>query len=424
MLLAVSGLIIAAAAGLVIRQVEVRLVLFAAGLALASLAGKPLAVIEAFVAEMGNGKTIGPICSAMGYSYVLRATGCDRAMVLRLLAPLRRAGWLLLPGGCAVAFLTNVAINSQTAVAAAVGPILLPLLTAAGFPPIVAAMTVLLGCSCGNLCNPGEADLVAIHDANGLPMGGILASILPPTLAGFAVMVGAFTVREARTRGPAAAPAPVADEAAAPLWKACMPPLPVAMIFALLPGLFFAVPPAPFEKGLPVPYAMLAATIVVLLANRREAAATVRSFFEGMGGAYAQIISLIMTASGFIAGITAVGLTEKLVNFAAGSGLFAKAAAVIFPGLLAVVCGSGTGPSVAFTKAVLPALGGAQLMHGTDLGVLGAIAANYGRTASPVAAVVLFTCSLAGVPVTATIRRMLLPLGAGLATAFLVVALR
>lgn len=91
-------LIIATTLYFIFKQADVRMVLFAGGLALATLALQPLVVFEAFMREIGNGKTIGPICSAMGYSFVLRATGCDRAMISRLLHPLRRAGWLLLPG--------------------------------------------------------------------------------------------------------------------------------------------------------------------------------------------------------------------------------------------------------------------------------------------------------------------------------------
>ena len=419
-------LIIALTLWLLVRQVEVRLVLMGAGLALATVALKPLVVFEVFLAEIGNGKTIGPICSAMGYALVLRATGCDRAMVRALLKPLRRAGWLLLPGGCVVAFLTNVAINSQTAAAAAVGPILVPLLLAAGFPPVVAAATLLLGSSCGNLCNPGEADLVAIHDASLAPMPDILGVIVPPVLGGFVTFVAIFTAMHAWAPRVAVEPAKSSEleEDNAPAWKAWMPPLPVALIFLLLPGLFFDGLPGAFAKGLPVPYAMLAATMVVLLLNRREVAGTVKAFFEGMGQGYAQVISLIVTASCFIAGISAVGLTDRLVKFAATSGIGAKVAASFFPGLLAVITGSGTGPSVAFSKAVLPGLRGAELATGVDLGVLGAIAANYGRTISPVAAVVIFSCALAGVAVPVVIKKMVLPLAAGFAVAFLIVVLR
>ncbi len=416
----------------ILRQADVRLALFAGGLALATLALQPLVVFEVFLRELGNGKTIGPICSAMGYSYVLRATGCDRAMISRLLKPLRRTGWLLLPGGCAVAFATNIAINSQTAAAAAVGPILVPLLLAAGFPPVVAASTLLLGTSCGNLCNPGEADIVAIHDASGALMPQILGAMLPPLLAGFAVMVGVFSAMNARSRTdaetPATTPAWNADPMETtlpPLWKAFMPPLPVLMIFVLLPGFIFAHLPPPFERGLPVPYAMLTSLIIVLLLSRQRVSATVKSFFEGMGEAFATVISLIVTASCFIAGVTAVGLTAKLVALSAGNGLAAKGAATFFPALLAVITGSGTGPSIAYTKAILPGMRAVgDVAAGVDLGVLGAIAANYGRTVSPVAAVVLFVTTLAGVTVSAVVRRMAIPLAAGLTVVFAVVLVR
>ncbi len=419
-------LIIATTLYFIFKQADVRMVLFAGGLALATLALQPLVVFEAFMREIGNGKTIGPICSAMGYSFVLRATGCDRAMISRLLRPLRQAGWMLLPGGCAVAFLTNIAINSQTAAAAAVGPILLPLLRAAGFPAIVAASCLLLGTSCGNLCNPGEADLVALHDASGAGMAQILGVMLPAVLTGFAVMVATFTWQERNaleTETRAGETNEETDLAVidTPLWKAFLPPLPVVMIFALLPGFIFDALPPPFEKGLPVTYAMLIALIVLLVLSRRDLSAVVKTFFEGMGSGFAQVISLIVTASCFIAGITAAGLTDKLVAFAAESGAWGRVAAAVFPGALAVVTGSGTGPSVAFTKAIVPTLSVTDLSLSLDLGALGAIAANYGRTVSPVAAVVLFVTSLAGVEIAATFRRLALPLVTGFVVAFGVV---
>ena len=149
MTLAATTLIILLALYALLREVDVRLVLFTAGLALALLGLRPLAVFDTFLSEMGNGKTIGPICSAMGYAWVLRATGCDQAMVRLLLTPARKIRWLLIPIGCIAGFVTNIAITSQTASAAAVGPILIPLMLAAGYSPLIAAATLVLGCSGG-----------------------------------------------------------------------------------------------------------------------------------------------------------------------------------------------------------------------------------------------------------------------------------
>ncbi len=428
MQLAAALVVIALAMICLGRGAEVRLTLFAAGLALALLALAPLVVFDAFLAEATNGKTIGPICSAMGYAFVLRVTGCDREMVKLLLAPARRAWWLIIPGGCVAGFVSNIAITSQTACAAALGPILVPLMRAAGFPAVLAGATLVLGCSGGgSLYNPGDADLVAIHEFSQAPMKLALGAMLWPLLGGFATAVAVFAVTARRDPNDMATPSADGETSkpadSAP-WKALLPPLPIGLIFAFMPGVVFATPPAPFDKGLPVLHAMLFSSIVVLLLCRREAGQGMKAFFEGMGYAYAHIISLLVTASCFIAGMTAVGLTERFVKLVSGAGVGAKLAAGFFPGLLGVITGSGIGPSVAFSKAVLPALRDANLAAALDLGTLGAIAATFGRSMSPAAAVVIFSAAQAGVPVTAVVKRTAPALLAGYAVTLAIVLAR
>ena len=416
MQLAATFVIIALTMWLLVREVDVRLVLFGAGLTLTLLVWQPLVVFGVFFAEMGNGKTIGPICTAMGYAYVLRATGCDRAMVRLLLAPVKRVRWLLIPGGCAVGFITNIAITSQTAVAAAVGPILVPLMLAAGYSPVVAAATLLLGCSGGgSLYNPGDADLVAIHEASKAPMKLALDAMFLPLLAGFLTAVTVFTwLQNRRARETTMTPAPdPADEVAQPWWKALLPPLPVVAIFLMMPGVFFPALPAPFEKGLPVAHAMIAATMVVLLLCRGDVSLLAKKFCEGLGYAYAHIITLIVTASCFIAGLTAVGLTDRFVKLVAGVGWTAKLAAGAITGFLAIIAGTGIGPSVAFSKAVLPGLSQTNLPGALDLGALAAIAATFGRTMSPVAAVVIFCATFGHAKTIELIKHTAVPLLAG-----------
>ncbi|HZR80649.1 MAG TPA: C4-dicarboxylate transporter DcuC [Candidatus Binatia bacterium] len=407
MILAATIVIILIALRSLLREVDVRLVLFVAGLALACLALQPLVVFDAFLAEIGNGKTIGPICSAMGYAWVLRATGCDRAMVRLLLAPTRSYKWLLMPAGAAVGFATNVAITSQTASAAAVGPILVPLMLAAGYSPSTAAATLVIGCSGGgSLLNPGDADLVAIHEWSGAPMRAVLQAMVAPLVIGFATAVLAFAIwsRHGAEAAPAEEQELVAPEPRERL-KAILPPLPVLLILLMLPGGVLPPLPSPFDKGLPVSHAMLLGTIVVLLVHRRDLSRQVQSFFEGMGYGYVHVISIIVASSCFIAGLTAAGMTDELVRIVSGTGTIGKIAAGFFPGLLAVVSGSGVAPSVAFAKAVLPALRDDAPLA-LDLGTLAAIGSSFGRTMSPVAAVVIFSASLSGVGTWKLIRRV------------------
>src|SRR5437762_7726588 len=124
---------------------------------------------------MGDLDYVAPICTAMAFSSVLAAGGCDREMVRLLLKPLRRLTWALIPGGCLVGFFTNSAITSQTGAAAAVGPILVPLLIAAGFRPAVAGACLVLGCSGGgNLFNIAEPDFLAIKRNTGVLPDAVL----------------------------------------------------------------------------------------------------------------------------------------------------------------------------------------------------------------------------------------------------------
>ena len=108
------GLIVIATAVLAIaRRVDVRLVMFLAALAMGSVAGNPLAVLRTFFATFSSEKFIVPICSAMGFAYVLRHTGCDQHLVQMLVKPLRRVRPLLIPGAVCVGFVVNASVISQ-----------------------------------------------------------------------------------------------------------------------------------------------------------------------------------------------------------------------------------------------------------------------------------------------------------------------
>ena len=71
--------VIAAAVYAIYRRLEVRLTLILAALALGALAEDMPAIVQKFLVTFTNEMFVVPICTAMGYAYVLRATGCDRA---------------------------------------------------------------------------------------------------------------------------------------------------------------------------------------------------------------------------------------------------------------------------------------------------------------------------------------------------------
>ena len=142
---------------------------------------------------MSNPQFVVPICSAMGFAYVCKLTGCDarpcRAFALR---PLRHVRWLMIPGGIAVAFFVNSAIVSQTSTVSVVGPVLIPLLLAAGFSRLTAGALLLLGGSMGGeLLNPAAVEVTAVKNLTGASANDVIAHLLPYNLlaSGTALLV-------------------------------------------------------------------------------------------------------------------------------------------------------------------------------------------------------------------------------------------
>jgi C4-dicarboxylate transporter, DcuC family len=400
---------------------DVRLVLIVLGVILAWLGGDVFTAFDEIQKALGKGEIIGPICTAMGYAWVLKYCGCDVAMVQRCIRPLRKISWALLPGGCLIGFCTNMAITSQTASAAAVGPILVPLMLAAGYRPVIAGATLLVGCSIGgNLFNPGEPDIVAIVAATGVPASQVLQAAIVPNLLSFAVATAVLWFVHVRTRTEHEHSFAIPNDASQyPWYFALFPPLPVLVLLALQPALGL-IPPLVqrYPDGLHISTLMVVSMILVLLFCGPKSGRTaflnkgIQEFFAGMGYAFTHVISLIIAALCFAGGLKSVGLIQSLSVLIAGYPNVAMVVSPILTMALAVLSGSGTAPSVAFSQAVLPSV----VVHGShqaiQLGIIGAIGASVGRTTSPVSAVMFFTCALVHQPPSALIRVVLWPMAA------------
>jgi DcuC family C4-dicarboxylate transporter len=459
MILIAALLVIAAAVYLIVRRVEVRLVLLGAGLLLALIAGKPLAITDAFTRAMVVG-FVGPICVALGFAAVLSATGCDRHLVLLLVTPLRRVRWLVVPGGILAAYLVNLAIPSQTSTAAALGPVLVPLMLAARVRPEVAGAALVLGASFGgDLLSPAAQDIQSLAGA-GLSAEAISARVIPASLGGALVATVVFGLLQRRSTMHGGKTtdndAPVATPHAAlhpphpeglrlnPL-KALIPLVPIALLllaYYLRVRLgersplawLLELPPAAaeatakgyewrrLESALPVVRAMLIGTLLAAAVSWREIQPVTRSLFEGMGAAYGNIISLTITAQCFGAGIEAIGLSQAILRLVGHSTGALAVLSGAFPWAIAVLSGSGSGAIQTFAQSFLAPL--AARTDAATLGALACLAGAFGRTMSPVAAVVIYCSGLVGVSPLILVRRLLPALLAGAAVALTIVLVR
>lgn len=396
-----------------VRRFEVRLVLLGAGLVLGVLAGRPLLLFDTFGRAMVAGM-VGPICAAMGFAAVVSATGCDKHLVHLLLLPIRKVRPLMLPGGILVAYLVNMAVSSQTSTAAAIGPILFPLLLAAGFSREVSGAALLLGASFGgDLLNPGAQDVVAIASVANIVPAQLSARVIPASLGGAVTAALVFALLHRRREGAAEAETVAeAGDFKVSLLHALVPVVPIALLLLAYGGVaplafLLTLPPGddwkPFAGSLPIVRAMLIGVVLALVVARSEIQKLTRAMFTGIGEAYGTIISLTITAQCFGAGVAAVGLSAQLLEAARALGFLALLAAG-FPWALSLLSGSGSGPILTFAQTFLPGLGAGE--DPVRLAALACFGGAFGRTMSPVAAVVVYCSGLASVSPIELIRRL------------------
>lgn len=440
--------IVAAVVG-VMRGIDVRLVLLLAALTLGALAGDLAPIVREFLATFSSEKFVVPICAAMGFAYVLRLTGCDTQLVRLLVAPVRRARGLLVPGVVVIGFLVNVPIISQTSTAICLGTVVVPLMRAAGFSPVTIGAALLLGASVGGeLLNPGAPELLTISVKTGVPTTGMWRQLLPLVLPVLVTSTLVLWLIELRT--PRSEPTPTEEPTTTvpirlnPL-KAFVPLVPLILLFlsgpplelvsvpqrwlvnrpALEPAAVVAGPAGafaleqrkdPLASSRLIGLAMLVGVGVAALASPGQARGVMRSFFDGAGYGFTHVVSLIVTANCFGKGIEMVGLARHLGALTAHAPDALVPLAGLIPAAFAFLCGSG----MATTQSLYGSFHDLARDLGQDrltIGAMVSVGSAVGRTMSPVAAVTLMVATLTGARAFDLVRRVAVPLLAGLAVA-------
>ena len=453
--------VVVVAVGLVVRGWDVRLVLLGAALLLAGMTGllgggeafAPLAtVVREFLGTFSNEKFVIPICSAMGFAYVLRYTGCECHLVLLLVKPLRSVRWLLVPGVVLVGFLVNIPVISQTSTAVCIGPVVVPLMRAAGYSMATIGACLLLGASVGGeLLNPGAPELLTIFDRTGTPTPQQVKQYLPELVfvqLGVASVVawamsfwwertGEGSSVESPQGTDAPAGSPLAGATTSPpdridVWRALVPLVPLVLLFAAGPPLhLFDVPDdwiAPLKAGKRDPsyssrligLAMVIGVGAAMVVAPGKARGCIKQFFDGAGYGFANVVSLIVTATCFGKAIESAGLAAVLGRVIADAPGLLQPLAALVPLLFAAVSGSG----MASTQSLYgffydPAIAAGQ--DPTAVGAMVGVGSAAGRTMSPVAAVTLMCGTLTHTNPFTLAKRVAVPLLSGISV---VIALR
>ena len=392
MFLIIGALIVVGVIYLLLKRHESRMVLIAAGILMCIIAGKPMAALDAFAKSMTNAGLITSVCSCMGFAWCMKYTGCDKHLVVAIGKVLKKMGFLLIPGATLATFVVNIAIPSAAGCSAAVGVIFIPILMAAGVHPAMAAAAVKSG-TYGSMLNPGLVHNGVIAKLAGTQITDVIGNHMMATVAGVIVAAVVLTViaivlKENKGYVPEGS---VVDDDSFSV-NAIYAIMPLVPVIILLLGSTQVVPA--LKMG--VPQAMLIGAILALAATRKSPVELTKSFFNGMGDAYANIIGIIISVGVFVAGLKALGLIKALIAWMLNSTGIVKIAATFGPFLLALISGSGDAATVAFNEAVTP--------HAAEFGIstmnMGSIAAlggTLGRTISPIAGATIICAGIAGV---------------------------
>ena len=413
--LALAG-IVAVVALLIIKK-DTKTVLIGVGLVLCVLCLKPLDGLGAFTSYMTKAGLIKAICASMGFAFVMKFTECDRALVNLLTRPLGNIGFLLIPIVVALTYFINIAIPSAAGCSAAVGATLIPVMMAAGVKPEMAGAAVFAG-TFGSVLSPGSAhnvfvaDMVKAHnpsytvqDVIGVQFSSaitalivvlIVMSITAIVCKDYTKGVNYLAQREGGANSAASNSAEGSNLDAQPqkinVLYALMPLVPLVIL--VIGGT--SLNQVSFLKWtkMGVAEAMLLGAILTIAVTLTDPQKITKEFFKGMGSAYAEIIGIIIAAGVFVAGLSACGAIDFVIEWLKNEQGYVKFGGTFVPFFMGVVTGSGDAASMAFNTAVTvhaDALGFEQ----DKLGMAVAISGALGRSASPIAGACIVCAGLA-----------------------------
>lgn len=415
LLLALAGIV--AVVALLIMKKDAKTVLIGVGLVLCVLCLKPLDGLGAFTSYMTKAGLIKAICASMGFAFVMKFTECDRALVNLLTRPLGNIGFLLIPIVVALTYFINIAIPSAAGCSAAVGATLIPVMMAAGVKPEMAGAAVFAG-TFGSVLSPGSAhnvfvaDMVKAHnpsytvqDVIGVQFSSaitalivvlIVMSITAIVCKDYTKGVNYLAQREDGANSAASNSADGSNLDAQPqkinVLYALMPLVPLVIL--VIGGT--SLNQVSFLKWtkMGVAEAMLLGAILTIAVTLTDPQKITKEFFKGMGSAYAEIIGIIIAAGVFVAGLSACGAIDFVIEWLKNEQGYVKFGGTFVPFFMGIVTGSGDAASMAFNTAVTvhaDALGFEQ----DKLGMAVAISGALGRSASPIAGACIVCAGLA-----------------------------
>ncbi len=205
------------------------------------------------------------------------------------------------------------------------------------------------------------------------------------------------------------------EEAQAPKWFAILPVLP---LFMLLTFSSFAIDTIKVDVVTAMFTSLFIAMVCDFIVNRngKKVAASLKVFLDGMGKAFASVVSLIIAAQTFVVGLSTIGFISMLLGATSTAGLGYLPMVIVMVSIIgatALLSGSGNAPFFSFSN-LAPEVAATLGVSTAAFALPMQLSAGIFRSFSPVAGVVIACAGAAGVSPIELVKRTAIPMMGGL----------
>ena len=368
------------------------------------------------------------IMVAGGYAGYMDRIGAAKALVDICINPLRKLSqpYIVLALGYLIGHSLVLVIPSAAGLAMLLLVALYPILRGVGVSGAAAGAVIATSASIGFAPAAGTANLAA-KVAGIDPVIYFAQYQLPVALCVFAaVAVTHYIVQKYYDKRNDDVYAEVqelkaVDAPSAPGWYALLPVLPIILMLIFSKLVYSAIKLNTVTALLMV---WILVAIVELIRHRdmKKVFGDAIIFYKKMGAMFASIVSLIICAEFFAAGLKATGVVALLIDSAQGLGLGMGGMTTVLTAIVGAVTfltGSGVGAYSSFASLapdVAAGLGGQAVAIVTPM----QFAAGILRAMSPVAGVVIAVAGAVGISPLAIVRRTCIPMAVAMVVTLVV----
>ncbi|MCL2416490.1 MAG: C4-dicarboxylate transporter DcuC [Bacteroidales bacterium] len=205
-------------------------------------------------------------------------------------------------------------------------------------------------------------------------------------------------------------------KAEVPLIYAILPMLPLVLLIVFSPYLgIFTSPPITLDTTTAMVTSLFVAMLFELVRKKslKQFFDGVQAFWDGMGKIFATVVTLIVCAEIFSMGLINLGFVDALVQGSTQLGFSGGIIGILIAILVflaAMLMGSGNAAFFSFGPLV-PNIAKQFGMSTSELITPIQLSASIGRTASPIAGVIIAISQIAGVSPFELVKRNLIPMG-------------